>query len=113
MGSSENLQRTEFIDYSMPIVSHRAARAHRRIDCDFLAWKTLLLSKQGRKYVLTEVLFVAFCPVGRASRAIHCRAVKNTGVITFVIEISGLSLEISSSCRSANAKSDSKNVTNP
>jgi hypothetical protein len=60
MGSSENLQETESIDNSMPIVTHRVIHVHRKIDRGFLAWKTLLFIQQRRKLVLNEILVAVF-----------------------------------------------------
>jgi hypothetical protein len=67
-----------------------------KFEHDFQAEKTLLLIKQWRKYVLNEILFGHFCPLGRASMAMSCRALRNVVIITFLVEIHCLSFGITS-----------------
>jgi hypothetical protein len=92
----------------MHIVAHRVVHVQRKIRRNFLARKTLLLIQQWRKYVLSKIFLVPFLPLGRASRAINCRAVKTTEIVTFLIKIPGLSLRITSSRPAANIESDSR-----
>jgi hypothetical protein len=80
---------------------------HRKIGRGFLARKTFLLMKQSRKHVLNEIVLAAFLSFREGIQGNEMPRCEKHRNHDFLIEITGLSLGIVSSCRRANIESDS------